>query len=802
MSPENLKKLAPALVLAALVLALTAAVYFGALTFQLNSPPVLGVPPTADPGLDLHSPRQLIVGLALATFVAAFLVGRFRTSTPKALALFIDLLPLVWMFLFVWSLVHNVSELIPARKHPMFNRNALASAGLVTFVAALMPRRFRGAGVGVLGLLFSLLALADILHMRVFGNVIPVGSHGSFTQLWDVRASIASLFEKRDGWIAFYATAAATMAVLWRVEKIETLRALRVVTYVVPAAGLSYFLGLIGTDVAGFLDSKWAKEILNREDQVWNAGFVEAHVREISLNIKNSLARKKPTAEEIEQVQSYYRAEHSAHFTDNRPSFGKYKGKNVLVLQLEAFEEWLIDAQVGGQEVTPFLNQLKKRGIFYPNIYDIAAQSHTADCEYLVLNSNHPLSDAPVAFRAEDNHFVTLATTLRDKGYSTVSMHGYRRGMWNRAVLHPRYGFTHSLFAEELGEFPKVGWGLDDHNFFQELVVETKKERAPWFVYAITLSSHHPYNAIPYNQRHLRVGPLEYSMIGEYLHSAAFVDDAIAQLFEQLRAADLLKDTIVVLYGDHAALLHSSPRDRANLVAATNVPRATADHIGTGSLNRVPLLVVLPQSDTPEVARVFGAQIDVAPTILHYLGIEAPRSFLGRALLPGDVGGFVARWDGSFVSPPLMFDAGVDECRVLSDYRRLPSERCRDLADKAREQLAMSWLVTNNDLAHTLVEKAQPLQPAPPREGAITLGGACHEEKDCASPEGFVPRCLGGICVTDPSGPCPEEGSTAPCALGSSCYKFSSDLDVCAASCDAFACGGQCNPAGVCVPRR
>jgi len=793
-----LKKIAPVLAIAGVAVALVAALLASPKVFQLSVD--AGGLPTADPGLALKSPRQMIVVLALASLLIALLVRRFRDKIPSIVALVLDLLPLAWMFFFVWSMVHNVSALIPARTHPMFNRNAIAAAGLATFMAALVPRKWRGQGVGGFGLFLSFLATCDILHMRIFGNVIPFGSHGSLTQLWDVRASIASLFEKRDAWMLVYVATSATMLGLWRVKVIDNLKVVRILGYLVPVAALSFTIGPVQKDVAEFLDSKWAKEVLNREDQVWNAGFFEAHIREISLNIKNSLGKKKPTTAELEEVQAYYRTEHAEHDMDTRASFGKYKGKNVLIVQLEAFERWLIGAKVNGQEVTPFLNKLRDQGVFYPDIFDIAAQSHTADCEYLVLNSNHPLPDAPVAFRAEDNHFVTLATTLRDAGYSTLSMHGYRRGMWNRAVLHPRYGFTHSLFAEELGEDPRVGWGLDDHTFFQKLVVAAKKERAPWLLYAITLSSHHPYSDIPYNRRRLRLGRLENTMVGGYLHSAAFVDDAVSQLFDQLRAADLLRDTMVVLYGDHAALIQSSPRDRATLASSTNLSKDTTDHIGTGSINRVPLLVLLPQSQTPQVAHVTGSQMDVGPTILHYLGVEPPRSFMGHPLLPEDVGGFVARWDGSFVAPPLMFDAGLDECRVLSDYRLLPAQDCRALADKARKQLDMSWFVTNNDLARRLVEKAEPLQPVASAPQPLTIGRTCHDEAECKGAEGFDVHCIRGLCVTDPHGPCPSPGSTAPCALGTACAKVEADLDSCVASCDVFACGGSCNEAGLCVP--
>ncbi len=768
--------------------------------------------------MEPKTPQEIVCALALGSIALSFLVRRFRDKTPTWLALVVDVLPVVWMFFFAWSLVHHVSDLIPARKHGPregssagFNKDAMTAAYLMAFVAALFPRRARGVGVGLLALLLAFIGTADILHMRIFGSVVSFGAHGSILQLWDARSSVVSLFESRDKWVLPYFVGAIALTALWRVKPLERkplIVGAWLVTYVVPIAYLaSVAIPPARADVTEFLGSKWAREVLNRSDQVWDAGFLEAHVRAISLDIKLAHEHKDPTPAELEQVDKIYKDEHAEHFTSNLPSFGQFKGKNLLVIQIEAFENWLVGAKVNGQEVTPSLNRLKQRGLFYPHIFNVVAASSTADCEYLFLNSNHPLPDGAVAFRRDNNHFVTLATTLRDAGYSTVSMHGYERGMWNRAVLHPRYGFTHSLFAEELGTTPKVGWGLDDHAFFPQVVTEIKKEKAPWFVYTITLSSHHPYNDIPLNRRRLKLGPLERTMLGDYLHSAAFADDAIGQFIDQLDAQGLLKDTVVVMYGDHDAHLKSPPRDRASLASISNLPKSVTDYVGAGSwyLSRIPLLILFPPSETPApagIAPAYGAQIDFAPTILHYLGIDPPRSFLGHPLLPGDVGGFVSKWDGSFVSPPLIFDAASDDCRVLADQRKLPTQTCRPLADKTRKKLEASWLVTNNDLARRLVAKAEPLSPpAPKAEAGVPLGGACHEEKECAGPTGYDAHCMGGLCVTDPKGPCEHPGATGPCGLGSGCLPLSSDLNVCAADCDTFACAGQCTDTGLCAPK-
>jgi hypothetical protein len=54
--------------------------------------------------------------------------------------------------------------------------------------------------------------------------------------------------------------------------------------------------------------------------------------------------------------------------------------------------------------------------------------------------------------------------------------------------------------------------------------------------------------------------------------------------------------------------------------------------------------------------------------------------------------------------------------------------------------------------------------------------------------------------MTDPHGACDQAGSTAPCALGSACYAFSTGVNVCAPVCETFACAGKCDDAGLCTP--
>jgi arylsulfatase A-like enzyme len=96
-------------------------------------------------------------------------------------------------------------------------------------------------------------------------------------------------------------------------------------------------------------------------------------------------------------------------------------------------------------------------------------------------------------------------------------------------------------------------------------------------------------------------------------------------LFIALEAEGRLTRTLVVLYGDHDWGL---PLDDTihQLAAFTHAPELLLD--------RVPVLIRLPDGSKSGTVGTVGGHIDVAPTVLHLLGLERPASMLGTSLLP------------------------------------------------------------------------------------------------------------------------------------------------------------------------
>ncbi|MCG4841069.1 glycerol phosphate lipoteichoic acid synthase, partial [[Ruminococcus] torques] len=65
--------------------------------------------------------------------------------------------------------------------------------------------------------------------------------------------------------------------------------------------------------------------------------------------------RKSATKSQLKTVEKFTKEHYAA---PNKKLFGIAKGRNVIVIHLESFQQFLIDKKINGQEVTPFLNSL------------------------------------------------------------------------------------------------------------------------------------------------------------------------------------------------------------------------------------------------------------------------------------------------------------------------------------------------------------------------------------------------------------------------------------------------------------
>lgn len=640
-------------------------------------------------------PVALLVSVLYALVLASEHVARVRAL--KVWPIVRELLPVLAVTLAAQCAAHwftSVSDLRP----PKFLMCLAVSAALALPTVVVPRLRARRIVAGVSIAILSFLALADALYFRFFGGILPLLGTSNAKQAWAVMGSVVALFMVRDLAFIVLLGSGVWFAVSRGDASPDAAKRPRTVAFGAAIAASLVCVVLVGFDVKAWLVGRQSHAIFTWRQRLHETGLFGGHARDVARMARAaSHAGEPPSAEKVEALAKYLEA--------NRPPptdelFGVARGKNLIIVQVEAMQQWVIDAKAHGVEITPFMNRLKReRAIYFSGVWDQTLISPTADSEFLTLNSLHPMPDVATVFRFSGNDFVALPGILARQGYSTLSAHAFERGFWNRATIHPRYGFQQSFFDRELGDTPKVGWGLADKPFLLRALERADHARPPFMAFFITLTSHHPYGYLPPSERHIDTSGLP-EMVAGYVASQHYVDEALQGFFEALSKRPYAKDTVVVVYGDHESRITLDHTAEKQTLDVLSLDAQTVKDLAKRSFatRKIPLFVVLPDAKEPKTFDHVGGQIDTSPTLLHLLGIPVPKSMMGRPLIGS--GGAVFRGEGSAVEGDRV-RLSDGNCRTLSG-KGLPPTDCDALGRRGEEQLRNSWAITQYNLAERL----------------------------------------------------------------------------------------------------
>jgi phosphoglycerol transferase MdoB-like AlkP superfamily enzyme len=651
----------------------------------------------------------LTVGFALLTAVMVVAARKWRRRAGTQFWLAVESAPVVWTWLGVGLATVTFSEVTAQQLWSGGGVLAASAAALLATPVALLPGRWRGiAAGGVVGAV-NLLAFADVLHLRFFGTVVPVVAMAAAGQLGEIGGSIHALMHPIDGWLLVGLSVGLLFALLWprrRRDEGVPATARRLAWAGVTAAALAASVPAGLALRAGMSDHVVSEQLFSHGVLLGRWGLVNVHLFDALRTYREWVRRDMPEPGERRRVQAFFAAR-AADQMRPVPGFGVARGDNLILIQVESLQQWLIGARVGGAEITPFLNALRSRALYFPFVFDQTGEGRSSDGEFGVLNSQHALDRGALAFRFPYDHFVALPSVLRQHGYATLSAHPFDRGFWNRGVLHPRLGFERMVFRRELGPGETIGWGLADGVFFQRIAGTLAGERQPYFAFLITLGLHHPFDLFPNCHKVLDVGPLEDTPLGNYIHAMHYFDASLAAFIATLEQSGGLAHTVVALYGDHESGLDVD----APLLALAG--EKGWDPSVLVRLRRVPFFVLLPGSPLAGDVPAIGGQVDIAPTLLALLGVPAPACFVGRPLDPGRAS-FVVLNEGSAVGDGREFVAEgpavpvEGACFAWPSGERRPFAECAGIKQRGEEELAASRFVVVHDLAAEFAAPAAP----------------------------------------------------------------------------------------------
>ena len=578
--------------------------------------------------------------------------------------------------------------------------SASASAWMALPLMAIPLRARTAAAAALIAAAFAV-ALVDLGYLDFFGSIVPSSALTAIHHLGDAHATVFSL------WHPEYLQLAWPLASLVTLFGLAPPRSGGTAPTLVVAAALVVLATPAASAVAELAASPVGARVFSERDNVGRLGLWNAHLFEVGRQLGRWIGVDALAPEERREVDAWFAARAQPRAPTQRAPTqigpGTRTPPNVVVIQIEALQSWMVDAEVDGTRVMPFLHGADAEALHFTHVFDQTAQGRTSDAEYLVMQSGHPLRTGALAFLRADNEFDTVAHRLAEADYATLSAHPYVRGFWNRAAIHPRYGFGRSMFRDEIGSGPMVGWGLSDVEFLARMVAVLPTLREPFFGFFITLSLHHPYTEFPAHLAELELGELDGTALGNYLQGMRHADRALEGFFAGLRAAGLDARTVVLVYGDHVAGL---PRT-AELEAFAGAERW--DPTVPVRAHRVPALLWLPgAARTGRDPRVAG-QIDLGPTVLDAAGVAAPPSFVGRSLLQPAIGGVAVLPDGTAIAEDRMWIArgrdGISGGGCFDrDGRSRTRSDCDDLARRAADELWASRALLDHDLYRAMLQ--------------------------------------------------------------------------------------------------
>lgn len=552
----------------------------------------------------------------------------------------------------------------------------------------------------------ALIVLSDLLYYRFF-NVLPSVSDVQFIKLlpaiWD---SVCMLFSTM--YLLLFADA-LLLVLHWMVVKSSAgIPAPRAVPSLI-AAVLIIVLSITDLSI-NTLSSGMAYE---------NFGLLHYHISQLSgINASGSSISSRSM--EMNIAVEKEKPAKAARL------FGIAKGRNIMVIQVEALQDFVINLHYNGQELTPNLNKLLlSDSIYFNRFYQQLGKGGTSDAEFVTQNSLYPSMDIPAYSKYQNNKFMGLPMIMRENGYHTMAFHAYKPEFWNRQNIYPMLGYDRFVNMHDFSPDEIFGWGLSDSHFFLQSTEILRTAKQPFYSFMITLSSHHPF-ALPKKYKTVRLLPEhEETVLGRYIQAIHYADEALGMFIDQLKKLGLYENMLIAVYGDHRGIPSGVP-ENDKLMSELLGHEYTYDE----ALN-VPLIIHIPGANVNETNIITGGQMDFLPTMLNLIGIKETRlKLFGQDLLNAEHG-FVASQSsmikGSFIDDYKIFvmsrDGVFEHSKAwdLSTREPVDLELCRDGYEKALRDIQQSEYILANDLIHEFITLG---------EADTTFGGTLKATSD------------------------------------------------------------------------
>ena len=313
---------------------------------------------------------------------------------------------------------------------------------------------------------------------------------------------------------------------------------------------------------------------------------------------------------------------------------GLFKGKNLIIIQLESIDTFLVD-----KNTMPTLYNLTKNGINFSNHYSYTSGGgSTFNSEFMVnvgYSGAYNYNQSAYAF-SRNTYTYSLPNLFKNEGYIVNAFHMNSAEYYSRGVNYKAFGYDSYNGLKDLNEYKNNEYWLDteliNNKTFNEKIISTDK---PFVSYIITYSAHMPYKTTKGTCSMLtdQTGLTEEECLRI---QAKETDDFIKILIDNLKEKDLLDNTVIVLFADHYIY---TLEDKSIL----DKYKETSNNL----INHTPFVIY--NNDLRLNIKKVNSQLDILPTILNLFGIEYyTNNYIGTDILDSSFYPLVFFPDGSW----------------------------------------------------------------------------------------------------------------------------------------------------------
>lgn len=530
------------------------------------------------------------------------------------------------------------------------------------------------------------------------------------------------------------------------VSKIEKSKKMFVSTILAGVIVLAFTLvNITGTD-ASRLVKQW-----NREYIVQRFGIILYQGNDLIQSLTPKINSLFGYDEAAKEFKDFYSKKFSEEVHKDNKYTGILEGMNVVFIHMESIQNFLVNMQVNGVEVTPTINKLSKEGMYFSNFFPQISIGTSSDTEFTLNTSLMPASSGTVFVQYYDRDYVSIPKLLKEKGYYTFSAHANGSSMWNRNNMHPSLGYDDMYFQDFFvydEKTDRLGLGMKDTMFFEQMqpvLEELEKNNTSYMGTLIQLSNHSPFSATDWNpQLYDELGSLDLTntyttideetgeevqitddylkgtKLGNYLISAHYADLALGTFIDYVNNSEYYDNTVFVLYGDHDAKLDKAEYqyyfnyniETGELYEEGDPEYVNYDNFANEINRKTPLIIWTKNKNVAKKIKRVNDNVmgmyDVMPTLGNMMNFDYKYA-LGHDIYDIGENNVVIFPNGNFVTNKVYYNnssgnymiIGNDSGDVSTNSVVIEEDYITNLKNYAEERL----IVSNDIIIHDLIAK-------------------------------------------------------------------------------------------------